>query len=213
MEWESENTRIASGKQMLSQTNISDLLWGISGKKAIFGGDVSFVGYPMEDGSVGSSFSSGGTALAMSASCKDKEGAWSFIRQELLPRDEDEFYDGTFYVNKADFEKAIAKSMEPNYERDENGDPLLDEDGNPIEYKDTIWISDGVEQEIPRPTQAEYDQLMTLYNAIDTMYYYDENIYDIVSDLAGAYFQGDRSLDETANQIQSRVKLYVNENR
>ncbi len=213
VEWESENTRIASGKQMLSQTNISDLLWGISGKKAIFGGDVSFVGYPMEDGSVGSSFSSGGTALAMSASCKDKEGAWSFIRQELLPRDEDEFYDGTFYVNKADFEKAIAKSMEPNYERDENGDPLLDEDGNPIEYKDTIWISDGVEQEIPRPTQAEYDQLMTLYNAIDTMYYYDENIYDIVSDLAGAYFQGDRSLDETANQIQSRVKLYVNENR
>ena len=103
--------------------------------------------------------------------------------------------------------------MEPNYEYDENGDPLLDEDGNPIEYKDTIWISDGVEQEIPRPTQAEYDQLMTLYNAIDTMYYYDENIYDIVSDLAGAYFQGDRSLDETANQIQSRVKLYVNENR
>ncbi len=212
-EWEDENTRIASGKQMLSQTNISDLLWGISGEKAIFGGDVSFVGYPMEDGSVGSSFSSRGTNLAMSASCKDKEGAWSFIRQELLPREEDKFYDGTFYVNKADFEKAIAKAMEPNYERDGNGDPILDEDGNPIEYKDTIWISEDVEREIPRPTQAEYDQLMALYNAIDTMYYYDESIYNIVSDLAGAYFQGDRSLDETASQIQSRVKLYVNENR
>lgn len=212
-EWESENARIAGGKQMLSRTGITDLLWGVSGQKAIFGGDVSFVGYPMEDGSVGSSFDSGGTCLAMSASCKDKDGAWSFIRQELLPREEDDFYDGTFYVNKADFEKAIAMSMEPNYERDENGDPLLDEDGNPIEYKDTMWISDGVEVEIPRPTQADYDQLMALYNAIDTMYYYDESIYDIVSDLAGAYFQGDRSLEETASQIQSRVKLYVNENR
>ena len=31
--------------------------------------------------------------------------------------------------------------------------------------------------------------------------------------MAGAYFAGDRSLDDTAAQIQSRVTLYVNENR
>ena len=62
-------------------------------------------------------------------------------------------------------------------------------------------------------TQAEYDQVMELYNAVDSLYSYDQNIYDIVTDVAGSYFSGDRSLDDTASQIQSRVKLYVNENR
>ena len=54
---------------------------------------------------------------------------------------------------------------------------------------------------------------MELYNAIDSLYSYDTSIYDIISDLAGGYFSGDRSLDETASQIQSRVNLYLNENR
>ena len=54
---------------------------------------------------------------------------------------------------------------------------------------------------------------MELYNAVDSLYSYDQNIYDIVTDVAGSYFSGDRSLDDTASQIQSRVKLYVNENR
>ncbi len=54
---------------------------------------------------------------------------------------------------------------------------------------------------------------MALYNAVDSVYYFDEAIYDIVADMAGAYFAGDRSLDDTAAQIQSRVTLYVNENR
>jgi len=212
-EYEDESARIAAGKQLLSQTGISDVKWGVTRQKVLFGGEISFIGYPMEDGSVGSSFAPSGTGLAMSASCKDKDGAWSFIRQEILPRSEEEFYSGQFYVNKSDFDKAVQQSMEPTYELDENGNPLLDENGDPIEIKDTLWISDEVQVDIPRPTQADYDQLMALYNAIDTMYYYDENIYDIVTDLAGGYFSGDRSLDETASQIQSRVKLYVNENR
>ena len=60
-------------------------------------------------------------------------------------------------------------------------------------------------------TQEEVDQVMALYNAITTTYNYDQRIYDIIKDMAGAYFAGDRGLDDTATQIQSRVKLYMNE--
>ena len=56
-------------------------------------------------------------------------------------------------------------------------------------------------------------QVMELYNAVDSLYTYDTSIYDIVNDAAGGYFSGDRSLDDTVAQIQSRVNLYVNENR
>ena len=173
---------------------------------------ITFKGYPTEDGSVGSCFASGSRGIAMSTACKDKEGAWSFMRQCLLPVAEDQFY-SQFYVNKADFEKAIEKSMEPNYEYDENGNILLDENGDPLVYKDTIWITGDQTIEMDKPTQADYDQFMELYNAIDRMYRYDENVYNIVNEQCGAYFSGDKSLEETASQIQSRVKLYVNENR
>ena len=211
-EWEYEESRIMNGKQMLVQTSVSSLDWSLPRLKAMFQGDVTFVGYPTEDGSVGSCFASGSRGIAMSTACKDKDGAWSFMRQCLLPVDEDEFY-SQFYVNKADFEKAIEKSMEPNYEYDENGEIATDENGQPRVYKDTLWISPGQEIEMDKPTQADYDQFMELYNAIDRMYRYDENVYNIVNEQCGAYFSGDKSLEETASQIQSRVKLYVNENK
>ena len=64
-----------------------------------------------------------------------------------------------------------------------------------------------------KATQADYDQLMALYNAVESVFYTDEKVLEIVSDEAAAYFAGDKGLDECAAQIQSRVKLYVNEQR
>lgn len=60
-------------------------------------------------------------------------------------------------------------------------------------------------------TQADYDQLMALYNATTTFDNRDESIYEIVADDAAAYFAGDKDLDAVVSQIQSRVYLYVNE--
>ena len=54
---------------------------------------------------------------------------------------------------------------------------------------------------------------MGLYNAVEGLDEYDQKISEIVSDEAAACFAGDKTLDECAGQIQSRVKLYVNENR
>ena len=89
-DWESsqsgdydEPTRIAEGRQMLVTEHISDFK-SIQMQKAIFGGDITYIGFPVEDGGVGSSFSVN-SGLAMSASCADKEGAWTYMRQLLLP--------------------------------------------------------------------------------------------------------------------------------
>ena len=54
---------------------------------------------------------------------------------------------------------------------------------------------------------------MDLYNKVDSMNGRDESIYEIVTDVAGGYFAGDKTLDDAAAQIQSRVKLYVDESR
>ena len=216
-EWEDPYTRIISGKQMLTSVYFSQLRWDFLENDGLFKsqGGAAFIGYPREDGGVGSSFTTNG-GVAMSAACKDKEGAWSFMRTRLLSQSTDEEsarYWSNFPVNKADFDKMVEDAMTVQYEQDENGQPLLDENGQPIEIKETWWISDDLQLEQGAVTQEQYDRFMALYNATDSVYYFDEAIYDIVADMAGAYFAGDRSLDDTAAQIQSRVTLYVNENR
>lgn len=213
-EWEDSDSRILSGKQMLAEAYIGNFEWSFQRYQALFPDGLSYVGFPMEDGSVGSSFSSG-TGYAISTTCKDKDGAWSFIREILLPKsDNDRYYYGSFPINKADFDKAREEAMTPQYSLDENGEPYLDENGEPyITNLGSYWMNDGTEIKFHLPTQEEIDQFMELYNAINSMSRYDQSIYDIVNDVAGGYFAGDKSLDETASLIQNRVNLYVNESR
>ena len=42
---------------------------------------------------------------------------------------------------------------------------------------------------------------------------YDQKVYEIVSEEAGAYFEGQKSAKEVAGIIQNRVSNYIAENR
>ena len=90
---------------------------------------------------------------------------------------------------------------------------MLDENGQPVEVSHSSWGYDNLTVEIYATSQEEYDQFMELYNAIDSIYSYDSAIYEIVSAEAQGYFNGDKSAEDAAKQIQSRVTLYVNENK
>ncbi len=218
-DWESQPSmyeKLRNGMQMLLTQSISDMD-DITYLDALFGGECSFVGYPTESG-VGSSFQVQG-GMAMSSTCKDKDAAWSFMRQMLLPAEDgrygyNRFGGWGFPINKENFDKQMERDMKVEYETDENGNPILDENGNPIEITHgTWWISDDVQIEMKAVTQAQYDKFMALYNAIDTIYSYDTEIFTAVSEVAAPYFNGDATVEETARKIQGRVDLYVNEQR
>jgi len=216
-EYDDEPTRVSEGRQMLMSETITNFQ-DIQMHKAIFGGEVSYVGFPREDGSVGSTFYTY-DGIAMSSACKDKEGAWSFMREILLPQHEsvDESWGrlgSSFCSNKEDFEWEVKQAMTPvGYETDENGNQVLDENGEPIEISNSGWQWGSVSVDIMSTKQEEYDQIMDLYNNVDRMSSVDENINETVKEVAGAYFAGDRGLDDTVSQIQNRVKLYVDESR
>lgn len=216
-DYDDEPTRVAEGRQMLMHENVSNFQ-DIQMHKAIFGGAVTYIGFPMEDGSVGSCFTTY-SGLAMSSTCADKEGAWSFLREILLPQyadsDTDNFWGmGSFPTNKADFDWFAERSMTPSgYETDENGNQVLDEDGNPIETSNSGWSWGSVSIDIYATKPEEYDQIMALYNAVDRMSGSDQSVMEIVRDVAGSYFAGDRSLDDAAALIQNRANTYVNEQR
>lgn len=214
IDWEeqpSQATLLKTGMQMLRVEYLSDTDY-MQYDEHIFGGDFSYIGYPTESG-VGSSFVPD-SGMAMSSTCKDKEAAWSFMRQMLLPTEgNDRYYYSGFPINKADFDKKMEEAMKVEYETDENGNPILDEEGNPIEVSHGGWWIDGEDLEMKALSQAHYDKLMALYNAIDSIYTYDTEIYDIVNEMAAPYFNGDATVEEIAAQIQGRVNLYVNEKK
>ena len=177
---------------------------------------ITFKGYPTEDGGCGSSFNIS-DGLAISSTCKDKEAAWSFVRELLLPEDVEDgsfgYYRWGFPVNKADFDKMAEESMEVEYMTDGEGNQVLDLNGNPIQESKGGWGWATLQIDTQAVTQEEYNQIMELYNAINTVYSYDTKISEIVTDVAGSYFAGDKTLDDAAGLIQNRVNTYVNENR
>lgn len=215
-EYESDLMRISNGRQLLSMETLYDFQY-IQVQQYLFGGEVTYVGYPREDGGIGSTFVVQ-DGLAMSTTCRDKAAAWSFLRELILPQsdpDNDRFYFNGwgFPVNRQDFDRLAEQYMTPYYMLDENGEPMLDENGDPIEMSQGgIGWGDGTMLELYATTEAQYEQIMELYRAIDTVYTYDEQVYAIVQNVALRYFNDDLTVEEAADQIQSRVKIYVNEN-
>ena len=129
--------------------------------------------------------------------------------------------------------------MTEEYQTDENGNVVKDENGNPIRIPKMTYyttdtgsgvtfgaatvpaastvviggtvVNDDGSISIYAMTQEQVDQILDLINATTAVYGYDESILNIISDEAAAYFAGEKSLDDTANMIQSRVNLYVAE--
>jgi len=215
-EYDDELTRVSEGRQLLCLETVYDFQYH-QVQEYIFGGPVTYVGYPREDGGVGSSFEISG-GLAMSTACEDKEAAWTFIRETVLPQStpEDEYFyfnGWGFPVNRQDFDRMAQQYMTPNYQLDETGQPMLDENGQPIEMSQGgIGWGNGQMVDLYATTQEQYDQIMALYESIDSIYSYDESVYSIVHSVALRYFNGDLTVQQAADQIQSRVKIYVNEN-
>ena len=178
--WAQWYTLVPEGQEMLLDNVLRNFI-RIQEHEAIFGGEISYVGYPRSDGECGSSFNVD-NPIAMTTSCKDKEGAWSFMRQFLLPQElpRDTLGDifvsnAAFPVNRKSFETLLDESMKLN---SSNGE----EDRPP---KGTVF--DGSEGTLfdltyTPTTQAQYDQIMELYNAVTTVYTEDNALWEIISE-------------------------------
>lgn len=77
----------------------------------------------------------------------------------------------------------------------------------------TMSFYGGPRLKLHSPTADEIQRVEHLIDSIDKINLYDSEIYNIVHENIGAYFTGDKTLDETVELIQRRVTLYVNEMR
>lgn len=208
----SEPVKLINHTALLSEVSFSDpQQWQVS--ERMFNEPVTAVGYPSSHSN--GVLATGQDAVCISAYSANKEAAWAFIASLLV---EESQSNGMFMwgypVNKAVYDREMKEAMEPDYMLDENGEPMLDENGEPIEVSHSSygWGND-FEIEIYSVKQREADATLELINSVSGIYYYDSNLMNIITEETAPYFAGQKSVDEVADIIQSRVRIYINESR
>ena len=216
-EGSSDMIRIAEGQQMLLFTDLS-WLEGAVYNAQYFSGPSTYIGLPVDEG-VGNFLSPSG-GFAMSARCADKQAAWSFLRRFLL---EDEQLrcseDGPgLPLRREAFQRALDKCMEVKYRTDENGNYLLDENGERIPApKGGMRVSIGedavMEFELWAMMPEQADQIMRIVETAEKPVDMNPTLFALVRDEAAPFFSGQKSAADVARLIQSKASLYLSEQR
>lgn len=179
--------------------NIRDCKYQIKG---YIGEEVSYVGFPTSL-SNGSTLISGSYTFMISAKSKHMDGAWQFVRQFLT---EEYQNDSQYYmpVLKSAFLEKAKEATERSY--------WIDEEGNK-EYYDDTWYINGEEIVLEPFTQEEVDAICEFIYTVNRTAYYNDDIRNIITEEAEAFFSGQKSVQEVVDIIQSRAQVFVNENR
>ena len=207
--YDSDYRRVGQKQQLLANIAFSgfdDIYYQLEAME----NDADFVGYPGVTGGYGCGFLPLGS-IAMTTACKDKDAAWGFIRS-LLSEDVQLQQTGFPMLNSA-FDKKAADAMKQEYVTDENGNTVLDANGEPIRV---ILYTIGFFNEtvdVYAVTPEQYQIVRDLIDSTHSVYSFDENILSIVSEECAAYFSGAKTIDETAALIQNRVSLYMAEQK
>ena len=179
------------------------------------GREFTLIGYP--DGKHGS----GGLlnySMAMCINCKTTEAdaAREFFGDWMKAGDTwSKYY---FPITKRGFEEVISRAKEAIWQKDGDGNLILDENGNPVEEGQNYRTVDSYAGwEISYVVYALTDkQEGMLRNAVDTCINHsrgEDMILRIISEEADVYFAGQMGLDATVEKIQSRVQLFLDERK
>lgn len=195
-------SKIQDGTLMLMQATFSSVQ-EYQMQSAMFGEPITMIGFPTTKGT-GSAFA-GQNTYAMNAKSQNKEAAWEFLKYFIS---EDFYEEGNvwgFPTLISEYDRINEEYMTPEYYTDENGEQ--------VEMSKGGWGYDDFYVELYAATQEEVDAVTELINQCDRTYSYDSQLIEIITEEAAPFFEGQKSAQEAADIIQSRVKMYVNENR
>ena len=187
--------------------NFHELLWNEQNAK------LSFVGFPSQDGSNSAIYIDNGMNLAINALASEevRKGAWEFLsflesydyQYELISGnistdDEGNEFGGLgqeccFPMNKNAFEKKKNEFLEKSGQSNK-------------------MSVNGQQYDIGYINQEEYTKLIDLINGTTYINFdVDQNINMIISEEIQNMFNGDQTPTQTAEAIQNRVVLVINE--
>lgn len=146
----------------------------------------------------------GNNLLAINAKSEYKETAWEFVRSFLT----EEFYQNKEVAGFPTLIRAYDQINEsyitPEYDVDENG--------NKTERSKGSFSIGDFSVEFRTSTKEEAEKMTDVIQSCDRAASDDKQFMKIVQEEAAAFFAGQKSAQKTADVIQSRVQVYVNEN-
>ena len=198
--WQEMETQYRDGKTILSLQYFSGFRDYSYAKQAVFGEDITMIGFPVEEGNgAGLNIS---TTMAISALSKNQDVAWEFLKTFLTEEYQESLtYD--FPVRISSLQKLEEKAWEKPY--------TIDENGNKQEYDDYFYIN-GMEVPAEPLTKEETGKFVEYLKSLDKMCIYNEALNNIITEECESYFAGQKTAQEVADIIQSRAKIYVSEN-
>ncbi len=190
---------IASGDILLT-AGIIDSVADYQLQNELYGG-VSFIGYPTESGS-GTAVSYRGTELAVSAESSNQEAAWEFVKYCV----ENGYSGEGFPILKTQFEEAMQEAMTPEYTT------AVDADGETEEVpKGSLYDGDSGYLFVYAASQSDVEAVEALVESADTRHQYNTALQEIIDEEAESYFSGQSSLNDTVENIQERITIYLQE--
>ncbi len=199
--WMNYQSQYRDGRTVLMEAYISSLRDMSTTMNGYFGEDVNFVGFPTETGKGAVVMED--QAYVLSAKSKNLDGAWQFVRYYLTDEYQESLEWGLPVNKKIFMEKAQEGLGRPYY---------IDENGEKVEY-DNYFTINGEDVILDPLTQEQVDQIVEAIMSAEKRYYFNEDIQNIISEEAAAFFEGQKSTSEVAQIIQSRAQIFVDENR
>ncbi len=162
----------------------------------IFGGEVTFKGFPTPEGTSGAT-ASWSSAYAITAGSEHKDVAWEFLETFFT---ESKKHSGWFPGLKKNIEDGLLQAMKINHDGVEYGDYIGEIDGEPYTYR--------------AATQEEVDRILALVDDMESLAdQCDREIENMIVEEAEAYFMGQKPVEDVMEIIQGRVQMYVSEKR
>ncbi len=208
-EQSSTPVRIQNGEVLLLEVNLVDFD-SIQLPLEIYRQEGICIGFPSPEGSAGTMLIPYG-AYAITVTSRQKEGAWAFIEYLLSSENNSSSF---FPPTKARLAEKAADAVKVEYLIDENGKLCLDQNGEPVIKNTGMSISYSDWEYTYRTTsQEEVDIVLNLIATAKPVFCSEESeITAIITEEAESYYQGQKSLEEAVNVIQSRIQVYIHEN-
>jgi hypothetical protein len=184
--------QLNSGQVLLDTYYLSDFE-EVQLYEAVFGGPVTFIGYPTSEGN--GALLSLNTIYGITNNCDVPDVAWDFLRQFYLPDETDSDYYYGFSIRKDAFDKFCKDAMK---EENSGGG----------------WGWGNYEVEIQPATQEQVDTVKDLvYNTTAVSGAVSTDILNLINEEAAYYFSGEQSAEDVAAKIQSRMEIYLSETK
>lgn len=196
--WNEQEEACRNDKALMSSMSIYDIRDFKRQKVSNFNDEVSLVGAPNNSGLSG--FIQTTERFCIMNNSDNTDVCWEFISNFFTKEYQESNNVYAIPARKDAFEKKLDEAMEDPY--------YLDEDGKKVTYENSTWIGDK-EIKIGNLSQEERDFLEEYI--LSTTMKYNSEAYSIIMEEAKAFFEGERSAEETATLIQNRVSIFISE--